>query len=128
MIKGVGIDSVEIQRFAPWHSYSYQKLNRIFSDCEIAYCLSSKNKCAERFAVRFAAKEALLKALCVAGVPLPLLHICKHAEISRDAKKSNPIFMLSQALLGLLPKNTVVHLSLTHTKKYATAFVVIEQS
>ena len=58
MVKGIGIDSIEIARFRLWHTYSYRQLSRIFSSEEIDYCLSNIIKSSERFAVRFAAKEA----------------------------------------------------------------------
>ena len=56
MICGIGVDSVEIERFALWLDYSKKRLSRIFSLEEIEYCLQQKNKSAERFAVRFAAR------------------------------------------------------------------------
>lgn len=60
---GIGIDSVDIERFTEWHTYPRQSLSRIFSDQEIDYCLECPTKSAERFAARFAAREAFLKAL-----------------------------------------------------------------
>ena len=50
MILGVGIDAVEIARFADWHTKSDKQLRRIFSEEEMAYCLSVPAKTAERFA------------------------------------------------------------------------------
>lgn len=70
MVLGIGIDSVDIARFEQWHTYSHKKLLRVFSPAEIAYSLENPTKSAERFAVRFAAKEALFKAL----TPLRYIH------------------------------------------------------
>jgi holo-[acyl-carrier protein] synthase len=58
----VGVDIVEIakvEKFIQSHSGS---LARLYTEREIAYCRGKKNS-AERFAARFAAKEAVLKAL-----------------------------------------------------------------
>ena len=62
MIVGIGIDSVEINRFKNWKTYQYVKLRRIFSENEIAYCLAAPTKIDERFALRFAAREAFLSS------------------------------------------------------------------
>lgn len=129
MIYGIGVDCVEIDRFTLWHNYSPQQLSRIFSDDEVTYCLSSPTKIAERFAARFAAKEAFLKALTSGGLQIPLLYLCKHASVIKDKKNNSPLFIISNTLRQqLLVKNTIIHLSITHTKEYATAFVVIEKS
>lgn len=127
MIGGIGVDCVEIDRFAHWHNYSPRQLSRIFSDDEITYCLSAPTKSAERFAARFAAKEALLKALTPAGLQVTLLYLCKHASVIKDQKNGNPLFMIGSEFAQQLPAHSAIHVSLTHTKKYATAFVVIEK-
>ncbi len=61
MILGIGIDCVDIDRFISWRTFSMQKLHRVFSEQEIAYCLSSTHTqiSAERFAAHFATREAL---------------------------------------------------------------------
>ena len=53
----LGIDSVDIERFSDWYTMP-DRYKRIFSDTEIAYCLSVPAKSAERFATRFAASRA----------------------------------------------------------------------
>ncbi len=127
MICGIGVDCVEIDRFAHWHTYSPQQLSRIFSDDEITYCLSSPTKSAERFAARFAAKEALLKALTPTELQVTLLYLCKHASVIKDQKNGYPLFMIGSEFAQQLPTKSIIHVSLTHTKKYATAFVIVEQ-
>jgi len=63
MIVGTGVDIVEtsrIQRALERHGDRFAR--RLFTAGEIAYCERFKNK-AERYAARFAAKEAAFKAL-----------------------------------------------------------------
>ena len=63
MIVGTGVDIVEtsrIQRVFERHGERFAR--RLFTPGEIAYCERFKNK-AERYAARFAAKEAAFKAL-----------------------------------------------------------------
>ncbi len=74
MILAIGHDIVEINRFAHWHTYSLKKLSKVFNQSEIDYCLQHPAYTAQRFAVRFAAKEAAYKALCSAQA-LSLIHI-----------------------------------------------------
>jgi holo-[acyl-carrier protein] synthase len=63
MIVGLGIDIAEIDRLqASIRRYGQHFLDRIFTPGEIAYCERHRNK-AERYAGRFAAKEAAMKAL-----------------------------------------------------------------
>ena len=119
MIVGIGIDSVEISRFSHWHNYT--RLRRVFSQEELAYCLSNPAKSAERFAARFAAKEAFYKAAGSLGGPqVPFLKIARHIQV---------ISLQGRPVLQVNCKNNpgLIHLSLTHTKTIATAVVIIEK-
>lgn len=63
MIVGVGIDITEVQRVEEAISrHGRRFLERVFTPGEIAYCESHRNRF-ERYAARFAAKEAAMKAL-----------------------------------------------------------------
>ena len=63
MIVGTGIDIVEVSRVeAAIARFGRRFLQRIFTDAEIRYCESKANRM-ERYAARFAAKEAGMKAL-----------------------------------------------------------------
>jgi holo-[acyl-carrier protein] synthase len=63
MIVGLGIDIAEIDRIeASIRRHGRHFLERIFTPGEIAYCERHRNK-GERYAARFAAKEAAMKAL-----------------------------------------------------------------
>ena len=130
MILGVGIDSVEIDRFAQWHTYNHKQLLRIFSDTEIEYCLSVPAKSAERFAVRFAAREALFKAYS-SWQPdhrIPFLTFCRAISI---IKKNNvPFITINWHLLeaySIDNRSAIkIHLSLTHSHNSANVFTIIE--
>lgn len=126
MILGIGVDTIEIERFALWHTYSPKKLSRIFSPEEIEYCLAQQNKSAERFAVRFAAREALYKALANAYPhhKLPFLTLCAYTTIQKQ--DSRPVLFLSKEC-GIDLAYIHLHLSLSHAQNHATAFVIIEQ-
>lgn len=64
MILGVGIDIVEIDRFDRAVTRSGERLlARIFTEAERRYCESRSRRAIEHFAARFAAKEAVMKAL-----------------------------------------------------------------
>lgn len=127
MVRGIGVDIIEVRRFVRWKHYPYDTLRKIFSGQEIAYCLQSSMQSAQRFAARFAAKEALVKALATSEKSLPLLYVCRHASIARDDISGNPSFLLTDEFKITIPQKTVVHVSLSHTKEYATAFVIIEE-
>lgn len=126
VIKGIGTDIIEVQRFSQWHTYSLQKLKRIFSVDEINYCLQIPTNSAQRFAVRFAAKEAMVKALSGMEITLPLLYVFSHVSIVKN-EKGKPLFLISETIKKILPEKITTHVSLSHTKEYAVAFVVIDQ-
>lgn len=130
MILGIGIDSIEIERFSHWPSYSHAQLRRIFSSHEIAHCLEIPLKSAERFAVRFAAREALWKALCQAWPEhsASFLHMCRSIEVAH-VKNGAPYFIINQEFLAHhLTADIKINLSLTHTQNNATAFVIISKN
>ncbi len=125
MIIGIGIDAVDTARFADWYMLSEKKLLRIFSKQEIAYCLSNVLLSSQRFAVRFAAREAFFKAMSQANTShnIPFLRVC--SLISIQKKDNVPSLLIDPFLMNALPKNTHTLLSLTHTQKTASAFVVL---
>lgn len=66
----IGIDIEHVDRFASLDYATHRSFfDRLFTEKERAYCLSQSNP-AEHFAVRFAAKEAVLKAGASADIPM----------------------------------------------------------
>lgn len=126
MICGIGVDTIEVERFVLWHTYSNKKLLRIFSQEEIDHCLKTLHKSAERFAVRFAAREALYKALsCVKpDKKIFFLTLCAHTTITIIDVR--PHIIIGDGI-GIDTSSLVIHLSLSHSRTLATAFIVIEQ-
>lgn len=122
----VGIDAVDIIRFIHWSSFSKKKLSRIFSNEEQTYILSVPEKTAERFAARFAAKEAFYKAVsALLPAPQPFLHIAKLCTIE-SLPTGRPVMHINWEALSLSPMP--VQVSLTHTKTTAFAVVIIESN
>ncbi|MCL5875831.1 MAG: 4'-phosphopantetheinyl transferase superfamily protein [Candidatus Dependentiae bacterium] len=122
MILGVGIDAVEVARFAHWQNKSDEQLKRIFSDEEIVYCRSVSAKSAERFAARFAAREALLKALSAMFPNLSLLQVSRACKIGGIPPKID----IDWTILNINRDGLTVYLSLSHTQTDAYAIVIIE--
>src|SRR5690606_22415831 len=98
-------------------------LRRVFTPGELAYCASSEAHRAARLAARFAAKEAVLKAL---GIGLRESR-WTGAGVCRD-ERGRPSVRLTGRLAEIAAARgaTRIHLSLSHTQEYAVAQVVIE--
>jgi holo-[acyl-carrier protein] synthase len=125
MICGVGIDLVENDRLAKiitkWGS---KFLQRVFSDGEITYC-EKHVQASTHFGARFAAKEAFLKAL---GIGLGMGVKLREIEVVQNKKGKPDIAVSGQAKTEIVKRNIKkMHLSLTHTKSYATAIVLLEK-
>lgn len=116
MIVGVGIDIIEIERIAEaYQRWGGSFLRKVFTESEIAYCLSKRDP-APSLAARFAAKEAGFKALSQAGI-----HVVKwrSIEVRREPGKAPEL-----VVAGL---DLSCRLSLTHSRDYAAAVVVAEE-
>ena len=122
MIKGIGIDIVEIDRIRDAvQRWRYKFLKKIFNDSEISYCYKRKSvfQC---LAGRFAAKEAFIKALSDsedwARVPnLKDIVILNHPS-------GKPYI----SVCGDLPVQYVISLTLSHERHYAVAMVMLEST
>lgn len=130
MIIAIGIDAVDIGRFKAWHTKPLISLKRIFSDTEIAYCLSTPALSAERFAARFAAREAFYKT--THAIPLlatlPFLSVCAALTIERNQRCVPLLICDWQKLAVEKPDGVRWHITLSHTKTLAIAVVIAEQS
>jgi holo-[acyl-carrier protein] synthase len=104
---GIGLDIVEIDRIAKLARRNPRFLTRVFSPQEVKYC-RSKKKSWQHFAARFAAKEAVWKALGSEGVAL------RDISVSRSGDGKPGVLLRGRPA----PE---IHLSLSHSDQYALA-------
>jgi holo-[acyl-carrier protein] synthase len=123
MIYGVGIDLVKIERVKNViEKWGKRFLERVFTEVEISYCYEKKEPYLS-LAVRFAAKEALVKAIGSA-IPVSLTDI---EVINVDTGK--PFLKINGRLEDFFKEKLIkkAHLSLSHEHEYGVACVVLEQ-
>lgn len=123
-VVGVGVDLCEVERMARTLERTPTFAARVFTAAERALCARRRNA-AEGFAARFAAKEAVLKALGRGLGACPLRDI----EVVR-AESGAPAVALHGRAAALAAEAGVArwHLSLTHTATTAAAVAVAEAS
>jgi holo-[acyl-carrier protein] synthase len=124
MIVGTGIDISEVPRIAESiERFGDRFLKRVFTEGEILYCQSKANR-VERFAARFAAKEAAMKAL---GTGWSRGIRWRDIEVVRQPGGRPTIkFHGIAAELASKLNATNVALSLSHTPEQAIASVILE--
>jgi holo-[acyl-carrier protein] synthase len=124
MILGTGIDIAEVPRIAAAiERFGDRFLRRVFTENEIRYCDSKANRI-ERYAARFAAKEAALKAI---GTGWKGGVAWTDVEVRRQPGGRPTIAFTGKAAefaarLGVQRAS----LSLSHTKDQAIASVILE--
>lgn len=124
MIVGMGVDIIEVARVrAAVERFGERFLRRLFTEGEIRYCESKANKY-ERFAARFAAKEAALKAI---GTGLSRGVSWQDVEVVREPSGRPTLSFTGKAAefakrLG----SRRASISLTHTEQVAFAQVILE--
>jgi holo-[acyl-carrier protein] synthase len=119
-VRGIGIDAVEIERFRRLLARRPSAAARLFTDGELAYGAHRRDP-APGLAARFAAKEAVMKAM---GVGLGAFAFRDVEVVS--ASSGAPSLVLrggAQALAGRLGVEGW-RLSLTHTESTASAVAV----
>ncbi|MGC9196195.1 MAG: holo-ACP synthase [Syntrophobacteraceae bacterium] len=123
-VYGVGIDIVVVRRLGKsLERWGHRFAKRVFTDFELEYCSGRKNRAA-CLAMRFAAKEAFVKALGL-GMRKPLLW--QDIEIRPDGLGKPEIFLSPRALDYCEQKGIRSwHLSLTDEGEYAAAVVIAE--
>jgi len=122
MIVGIGTDIVEIKRVRDAvEKWGERFLRKIFTEREIAYCYKKKDPF-PHLAVRFAAKEAVVKVLSslrVKRYALQDIEILNHPT-------GKPFINLLGNLKESFQDKFIIHLTLTHEQNYAVATVVLE--
>lgn len=122
MIVGVGCDIIEIERIArAIKSESF--IRRVFTAEEAAYCQRRGQQAAASFAARFAAKEAVLKALGTGLREGSLQEIAVDNDgLGKPLVQLNGHFAMLAKQLGV--KN--IQISLSHSREFAVAYVIME--
>lgn len=124
MIISIGIDIIEVKRVREVLVRTPRFAERVFTGAERSYCNSRGAVAAQHYAVRFAAKEATLKALQTGwrgGIAWQDVEIA-----SRESGAPFLIFRGPVKELFEQSGATVAHLSLSHTSEHAIAQVVLE--
>jgi holo-[acyl-carrier protein] synthase len=124
VIIGIGTDIVDVRRIeALIAQYNARFLNRVFTKKEQDYCNSATHAQRRmlRYANRFAAKEACVKAIGVTqNISWLDMEVVNHAT-------GKPALTLSAAAHdALMGREYYTHLSLSDEYPYAHAYVVIE--
>ena len=124
MIVGTGIDIAEVPRITQSiKRFGERFIRRVFTDGEIRYCDSTANRF-ERYAARFAAKEAAMKALGTGwnhGVRW------RDVEVAREPGRRPTIKFHGKAAEFAARLNTKnISLSISHTPEQAIASVILE--
>ena len=103
--------------------------NRVFTEAEIAYCERFTHQTAkvERYAARFAAKEAARKAL---GAVTPLKSLSWHDVEIISSTEGAPQLRFHGQAAELMKKLNIsqAHVSLSHAPEHAVAFVILERN
>jgi holo-[acyl-carrier protein] synthase len=124
MIVGSGIDIAEVPRIRrAMERFGDRFLQRVFTDAEIRYCDSKANR-VERFAARFAAKEAAMKALGTGWNHGVRWRDCEVIRIPGGRPTMSFHGKAGEFAARLGVKNTA--LSLSHTPEHAIAQVILE--
>jgi holo-[acyl-carrier protein] synthase len=114
VIEGIGIDVVDIARFQESLDRTLGLKDRIFTPREAELKIAS-------LAARFAAKEALVKALDARNI------FSWHEVEIVNEESGKPRFSFSGALAQRV-EGTTVHLTISHDAGIASAMVVIERA
>jgi holo-[acyl-carrier protein] synthase len=125
MIIGVGIDTVEIPRLRKTLArYGDRFVQRVFTPEEKEYCIAHADP-TPHYAVRFAAKEALFKAL---GTGWARGVTWQDVEVRRKTPGAPHLELTGEAqILSKTFGTQSIHLSLSHSDNSAIALVILER-
>jgi len=115
MLVGIGTDIIEIERITRAFDRSPRFGERVFTQRELDYCLKREN-CYPHLAARFAAKEAVAKAL---GQSFSWQDV----EIVNDGDGRPDVRLYGRARDFAAGKK--VMLSMSHSRYYATAVALV---
>lgn len=123
MIFGIGTDIIETERIGKLVARGRPYLETIFTEKEIEYCESKARK-SEHYAVRYAAKEAALKALSVGW--RDGLAFCDIEVI--DDERGKPEVFVHGKVRELFERLQIqrTSISLSHSRETAIAVIILE--
>jgi holo-[acyl-carrier protein] synthase len=124
LISGTGIDIIEVHRIQTVMERDIGFREKIFTEGEIAYCETKKNKF-QHYAARFSAKEAFLKAIGTGwrfGIRFADIDVY-HDDFGK------PLIRLTGKAEELALRDGIskISVSLSHLKEMATAVVIVEK-
>jgi holo-[acyl-carrier protein] synthase len=124
MIVGLGIDIVDVESFRSDFSDCQEALNETFSEEEISYCFAKADPY-QSLAARFAAKEAVMKALGTGSTD----EVDFSDVIIAIGEEGPPYVILrgGAAEVHIRLGSPKMHLSITHLRSIASAVVVLDQ-
>ena len=121
MIFGIGIDIIEIERIQQSvEKFGERFLNKIFTKTELDYSLSKKNKY-QHLAARFAAKEAIAKALQTGWNED---FSWQNINIANEPS-GLPKAELTGKLQEFLGTDKELKITMSHSEHYVTCFAII---
>ena len=121
MIIGVGIDIIEIERIKESvDKFGNKFLNKIYTKSELEYCLTKSSKY-QHLAARFAAKEAVYKALTTGWHEKATW---QDIEISNEPN-GMPKVTLKGKLKTFLSNNSSLKISMSHSRDYVSCVAII---
>ncbi|MCP4217023.1 MAG: holo-ACP synthase, partial [bacterium] len=123
MIKGMGVDIIDVPRIKKMVDKGRRFFDGIFTPLEIEYS-EARHKKEIHFAARFAAKEAFFKAM---GTGWRDGMKWTDIEVENDELGKPHIRISGKTLEKFNSKGcSTINLSISHTKEYAVAFVIVE--
>ena len=121
MVIGIGTDIIEIDRIKDSIEKNGDRfLSKIYTPSEIEYCLSKANKY-QHFAARFAAKEAVYKALATGWQELLSW---QEIEIFNESTGMPQVTMCGK-LKEFLSDDKSLKISISHSKNYVVCVAII---
>jgi holo-[acyl-carrier protein] synthase len=124
MIYGIGTDIIEVERMQKHLSNNPALKNKLFTVLEQEYA-EKRATIFQHYAARFAAKEAFFKAL---GTGYRFGMAFHEIEVEND-DLGKPVINLHGKVKEYVEQQniTIIHLSISHVKEMASAFVVLEK-
>lgn len=120
MLVGTGVDIVEISRIQrAIERFGPSFINRIFTESERRICFESEKRAPERFAARFAAKEAVMKSLGT-GWSAGIKWVDIEVVPERGGKPTVALHGEAKRLADRLNIDRI-ELALSHSREYAVA-------